>query len=207
MRRICLSVLFGGLLALSAHAQQFGQTLVNGQYFPYVIDDCGDTLIVASLDDVSVTSPRRFADDEEYRRYRRYRYYAVKVYPYAVEAIRIFRETEYVTANMRDGRRSRYIRRLQAELKSEFADPLRGLSKSQGMILIKMIERELDTPLYYLVKDLRGGITATYWNAMGKLFDHQIKEGYQRGKDPILDAVLDDFKVSYERPASLPLND
>ena len=207
MRRIYLSVLITVALALSAHAQQFGQTLVNGQYFPYVIDDCGDTLIVASLEDVSVTSPRRFADDEEYRRYRRYRYYAVKVYPYAVEAIRIFRETEYVTANMRDGRRNRYIRRLQTELKNEFADPLRNLSKTQGLILIKMIERELDTPLYYLIKDLRGGITATYWNAMGKLFDHQIKEGYQRGEDPILDAVLDDFKVSYQKPAPPPLND
>ena len=27
------------------------------------------------------------------------------------------------------------------------------------MILIKMIERELDTPVYFLIKDLRNGLT------------------------------------------------
>lgn len=190
------------LVALSTWAAraQEGFTLVNGQLYPYTLDGCGDTLIVASLDDISVSSLRQFANDEEYRRYRRYRLYAVKVYPYAAEAVRIFRETAYVTENMRDGQRSRYLRRLQGELKDEFADPLRNLSKTQGMIMIKMIERELDTPLYELIKDLRGGITATYYNAMGRLFDHNIKEGYQRGKDHILDAVLDDFNVSYEIP-------
>lgn len=180
---------------------QSGYTQVEGQLYPYLIDDCGDTVIVASLDDISITSLREFANDEDYRRYRRYRLYAIKVYPYAAEAIRIFRETEYVTENMRDGQRNRYLRRLQRELKDEFADPLRNLSKTQGMIMIKMIERELDTPLYDLIKDLRGGVTATYWNTMGKLFGHQIRDGYIRGADPILDAVLDDFDVSYDVPS------
>jgi hypothetical protein len=200
MKNLGLVIAFLAGFTFLAGAQQTGYTLVNGQLYPYMLDSCGDTMIVASLDDVSVTSLRQFANDEEYRRYRRYRLYAVKVYPYAAQAVRIFRETHYVTETMRDGQRARYIRRLQGELKEQFSDPLRNLSKTQGMILIKMIERELDVPMYELIKDLRGGITATYWNAMGRLFDHNIKEGYQRGKDPILDAVLDDFNVSYEIP-------
>jgi len=71
----------------------------------------------------------------------------------------------------------------------------------QGMILIKMIERELDIPMYYLIKDLRNGLTATYWSTMGKLFGHDLKEGYKEGQDPILDAVLRDMNISYEIPA------
>ena len=138
--------------------------------------------------------------DDDYRRYRRYRQYAIKVYPYAVQAIRIFRETEYAMNNLSNRESKRYIRRLQRELKDEFADPLKNLSKTQGLILIKMIERELDTPMYDLIKDLRGGITASYWNTMGKLFGHSIKDGYIDGEDRILDAVLDDFNVSYDVP-------
>lgn len=189
------------LVAGALSAQKQGYTKVNDQYYPYVLDDCGDTLIVASIDDVSISSFREFESDEEYLRYRRYRQYAAKVYPYAVEAIRIFRETEYALEDLNRRGSKRYIRQLQRELKDDFADPLKNLSKTQGMILIKMIERELDTPMYYLIKDLRGGITATYWSTMGRLFDHNIKEGYHVGNDKILDAVLSDFNVSYEVPA------
>lgn len=190
-----LTILVGTMMA-----QDRGYTEVNGQYFKYMVDECGDTLIVADLDDISISSLRTFDNDDDYRRYRRYRQYAIKVYPYAVQAIRIFRETEYATNNLSKRESKRYIRRLQRELKDEFADPLKNLSKTQGYILIKMIERELDTPLFELVKNLRGGVTATYWNTMGKLFGHRIKDGYIDGEDRILDAVLDDFDVSYDMP-------
>ena len=192
---------------LAAQQPSLGTTKVNNEYFHYMIDSCGDTLIVANLDDISITSTRTFDNDADYLRYRRYRQYAVKVYPYAVQAIRIFRETEYAINNLPNRQSKRYIRRLQRELKDEFADPLKNLSKTQGKILIKMIERELDTPMYSLVKDLRGGITATYWNAMGKLFGHDIKEGYIEGDDKILDAVLDDFNVSYDVPLNTPVRE
>ena len=201
MRYLLLgSILFWTMTALVA--QSTGYTKVNGNYYKYMVDDCGDTLIVANLDDISISSLRTFDNDDDYRRYRRYRQYAIKVYPYAAQAIRIFRETEYATNNLSKRESKRYIRRLQRELKDEFADPLKNLSKTQGYIMIKMIERELDTPLFELIKGLRGGVTATYWNTMGKLFGHRIKDGYIEGEDRILDAVLDDFDVSYDVPVT-----
>ena len=87
--------------------------------------------------------------------------------------------------------------RLQKKLKKEFKDPLKKLTKTQGKILIEMIERELDTPFHTLVKNLRGGFTAGYWNTLGKMYGYNLKEGYIPGKDPILDAVLNDFDISY----------
>lgn len=199
-----LLLLFFSLLLLgsSIWAQDGGYTKVNGQYYKYMLDDCGDTLIVASLEGISISSLRAFDNDDDYRRYRRYRQYAVKVYPYAAQAIRIFRETEYATNNLSKRESKQYIRRLQRELKDEFADPLKNLSKTQGMILIKMIERETGDPMFELIKGLKGGITASYWNTMGKLFGHRIRDGYIEGEDKILDAVLDDFDVSYDEPPS-----
>lgn len=183
-----------------AAAQESGTVSVNGQLYPYTIDECGDTLIMATLNDVSVSSMREFDQREDYLKYRRYRRYAAKVYPYAVEAIKLFREVEYATDNMKRRQERRYVKGLHKSLKEDFTDPLKGLSKTQGMILIKMIERELDVPMYYLIKDLRNGLTATYWSTMGKLFGHDLKEGYQEGQDRILDAVLRDMNVSYEMP-------
>ncbi|MCB0611121.1 MAG: DUF4294 domain-containing protein, partial [Lewinella sp.] len=65
-------------------------------------------------------------------------------------------------------------------------------------ILIKMVEKELDTPMYTLIRNLKSGVAASYWNTLGKLYGHDLKEGYIPGKDPVLDAVLNDLNISYD---------
>ena len=175
-----------------------GELTINGQTLPYMIDECGDTLILASLEGVSVSSLREFEDDADYKRYLQYRRYAAKVYPYAVEAIKVFKEVELETQDMKKRQRKKFTKQLHKDLKEKFTDPLKKLTKTQGKILVKMIEKELDTSMYYLIKDLRNGMTARYWSTLGGLIGHKLKEGYQEGDDPILDAVLNDMDISYE---------
>lgn len=197
MRRL-LILMFFTVVGQILSAQESGKVQINGKYFPYTIDECGDTLILADLEDVSITSLRVFNNREDESRYKRYKQYALQVYPYAVEAIKIFREVEVMSEDMRKGKRRKYVKHLQQDLKEDFRDPLMDLTRTQGMILFKMIERELDTPLYQLIRDLRGGLTATYWQTMGSMYGHNLKEGYVHGQDPILDAVLEDLDVSYK---------
>ncbi|HRJ16124.1 MAG TPA: DUF4294 domain-containing protein [Saprospiraceae bacterium] len=183
------------------YAQPTGKVTLNGKPYPFIIDDCGDTLIVANLEDISVSSPRMFDNEDEAKKYRRYRRYAADVYPYAVEAIKVFHEVQDATEDMRRGKAKRYAKHLYKDMKDNFEDPLKNLTKTQGMILIKMVERELKTPTYFIIKDLRGNWTAGYWGTVGKMFGHNLKEGYIPGKDRILDMVLDDFNVSYKMPS------
>ncbi|MEL7161337.1 MAG: DUF4294 domain-containing protein [Bacteroidota bacterium] len=197
--RTLFTLLLLAILCTCACAQT-GYTKVDGKYYPYMVDDCGDTLIVAQLGDVSVSSPEVFDTKEEYELYKKYRYYAQKAYPYAVDAIRIFRETEYMTQSMNKRERKRYNKRLQKELKEQFETPLKKMSKTQGKVLIAMIERELDVPIYDLIKELRGGLTARYWATLAGFYGHKLKHKYTEGDDRILDAVLDDFDISYELP-------
>ncbi len=195
-----LSLCLFGACVLSAQTRAEGdQVTIDGQELTVIVTEEGDTLYIASeLTDVSVSSPKNFESDEDYKLYRKYRYYAPKVYPYAVEAIRIFRETEHVTATMKPRQQKKHYRRLQKELKKEFEEPLRKLSKTQGYILVKMIERETDRTMYDLIKELRGGMTATYWSTLGKMFGHELKSGYIEGENPILDIVLQDYNISHE---------
>lgn len=202
--RFLLSLLFISVLATCVSAQNSGYTKVDGKYYPYVVDDCGDTLIVAQLDDVSVSSPEVFDTEEDYKQYRRYRIYAQRAYPYAVDAIRIFRETQYMTQNMNKRERKRYNKKLQKELEEKFEAPLKKMSKTQGKVLIAMIENEIDIPVYDLIKELRGGMTARYWATLGGFYGHKLKDKYTIGDDKILDAVLDDFDVSYTLPGVEP---
>lgn len=57
-----------------------------------------------------------------------------------------------------------------------------------------MIEKETNMPFYDLIKKMRNGFVAFYWHQFGKLYGYNLKEGYIRGKDKPMDAVLDDFK-------------
>lgn len=171
---------------------------IDGQVVTAYIDECGDTVILADLEDVSITSLRSFSSREERLKYYKYRRYANIVYPYATEAIRVFRIVENGVDDMNRYQRKKYMRRLNDVLKKEFEDPLRKLTKTQGLILTKMIEKELDTPMYELIKNMRGGFTATYWNTIGWMNGYKLKTGYIRGEDPILDAVLDDFNISHD---------
>ena len=171
---------------------------VNEMWVSALVSD-GDTLYIADLGNVNISSPRTFESREDYLKYLRYRRYAAKVYPFAKEAIRIFKEAEYATENLKKRKRKKYLRKLSKELQKEFQDPLKRLSKTQGKILVKMIERELDARMFDLIKNTQGKLKAFYWNQSSKLYGYRLKTGYIEGDNPILDVVLQDFDISYDK--------
>jgi hypothetical protein len=208
--RLSFFVLMGFFLLLShlLSAQQEGQrgkTVVDGHIVSYEIIG-KDTLFMMDLKGLSVSSPRKFENREDYLLYLRYRRYAAQVYPYALEAMRIYLEQMEETQEMRKGKKKRHIKKVQKELEDSFEEPLKKLTKTQGMILIKMIERELEIPFHELLKELRGPFTAGYWGTLGRMNGYRLREGYSRGDNPILDIVLDDFNINPEQESSKYLN-
>lgn len=199
-RLIIFLILFLPLISI-AQTSDMGKTKINGQIVSFEIID-GDTLFMMDLKEISFTSPRKFDSREDYLLYLKYRRYAAQVYPYALEAMRIYNEEAEMTADMNKRKQKRHMKSVQRELEENFEEPLKKLNKTQGMILIKMIERELEIPFYDLVKDLRGGFTATYWSTLGRFNGYRLKEQYQRGDNPILDIVLDDFNINPEKESA-----
>ena len=62
-----------------------------------------------------------------------------------------------------------------------------------------MIEKELDKSMHELLKGLKGGFTASYWSTFSRFWGYRLKEKYKEGEDAVLDAVLNDFDISYEK--------
>jgi hypothetical protein len=198
---ICLFVLFlsGGDLYGQSEPAIYDTTLIynDGRIMRVRITGT-DTIIVASIPEVVVKAPRVFANDEEYRQYMRYRRYATQVLPYAIESIKLYRKYENETNGMRKGQARKYAKQVQKDVKEDFTDPLKDLSRTQGKILVKMIERHLNTPMYEVLKSVRGGFTATKWQTVGKLYGYDLREGYSPGEDKILDMILGDFEIHVE---------
>lgn len=155
-----------------------------------------DTIYVSEMDDIQVSSPKKFKDPRDYHTYMKYKRYAAIVYPYALKAIALFKELDENTEGLKKRKAKKYAKKRHKELKSEFTDPLKNLTKTQGKILVKMIEKELELPLFELIKDYRGGWTANYWNFLAGFSGYKLKHGYVRGEDIFMDAVLDDLDLS-----------
>ncbi len=153
----------------------------------------GDTTFVMSLQLHRVSSKRQFKDFAEQRQYYLYYRAARRVYPYAVQAIDMYNDIQLETQDMGKGKRRRYIRREHKEMKEDLTDQMKKLTRTEGKVLIKMIERQLDKSFYDVVKDTRGGFTATYWHQMGKIWDYDLKDRYRLGADGLLDEVLLDY--------------
>lgn len=192
-------LLFSVHFAFAQGTRTVGKAKINGELVTLMLDEAGDTMYVAdNLMEVSLTSPRQFKNFADYQRYRKYLRYAAIVYPYAKEAIKIFNEVEYATNNMKKSKRKKYVRKLAKDLKKEFEDPLKGLTKTQGLIMTKMIERETGRSMHALLKETKGTMSAGYWNTMSKFWGYKLKNKYKEGDDEIMDAVLKDFDVSYK---------
>ena len=179
------------LLTASLSAQSV-DTLPRGAWARMEVTN-GDTIFDMTLNLYRLSSRRTFKDFAEQRQYALYTRAARKVYPYALEALDLYEEIAESTQDMNKRQRRRYVRHEHKELKEDLKDQMKNLSRTEGKVLIKMIESQVHKPFYDLIKETRGGATATYWHTLGKMWDYDLKQGYQRGADPLLDEVFIDY--------------
>ena len=99
-----------------------------------------------------------------------------------------------------------YVKLAEAELRAEFEAEVKGLTMSQGKVLVKLIDRETGRSSYSLVKELRGGFNAVLWQGMAKLFGHDLKSRYDAdGEDMMIEVIVQRIEKGelgvYRRPA------
>jgi len=153
----------------------------------------GDSIFLMSLHPARLVAKRTFKDLEDQKQFRRYLWAAKRVYPYAVQAVALYQEIDEETDGMNKRKRKRHIRHEHQELKEDLTERMKNLSKTEGKVLVKMIERELDMPFYEVIRSTRGTTTAAYWNTLGKIWGYDLRHGYQHGEDPLLDEVFIDY--------------
>lgn len=146
----------------------------------YILID-GDSIPKTSigLNEVIILHKLKFKTKEERIRYLILRRKTLKVYPYAKLAA-----DRLVTLNERletlEGKRAkkRYAKKIQRYIEDEFAAELKKLTKTEGQILVKLIHRQTGTTTFDLIKELRNGWRAFWFNTTAKLFDISLKEEF-----------------------------
>lgn len=169
----------------------FVSSLFAQKLYPAFVKE-GDTLYVEELNEVEVTAPLIFDSKKNAKRYSRLVRYVKKVYPYAKVAGIKMREYEKVLEETPKKRaRKKLMRQAEQELKEEFSEELKKLTYMQGEILLKLIDRETQTSGYEIVKDMRGGFKASFYQGFARLFGFNLKDRYDpEGRDREIEEIV-----------------
>lgn len=159
----------------------------------------GDTIIHRNLIEITVFPQREFKNARQARRYGRFVDKVKKVYPYARLAGEMLDEYEpQYLALANEKERRRMMKDLEQQLLDEYKDDLKRMTFSEGQILLKLIDRETSHTSYALIKDFRGGVSATFWQGIARLFGSNLKTGYEpQGEDRMLEEVVRLIEVGY----------
>ena len=141
----------------------------------------GDSLLQNSiaLEEAYVFGRLKFSSYDEKLRYYILRRKTEKVYPYAKLAAERLVELNDSLADMKNTRkRKKYTKKVQKYIEEEFSEELKKLTRTEGQILVKLIYRQTGTTAFDLVKNLRNGWRAFWYNTTAKLFKISIKEEF-----------------------------
>lgn len=131
------------------------------------------------LDEVVLLERLQFASESDRRAYLLLRRRTRKVYPYAklaAERLQTMNERLETIEKKRD--RAIYTRRIQKYIENEFSDQLKNLTRSEGRTLVKLIYRQTGSTAFDLVKDLRTGWRAFWYNVTANVYEISLKEEY-----------------------------
>lgn len=157
----------------------------------------GDTLPLVLLQPVAVVASKKRDYVAEYK-FRRLKKHVMKVYPYAKEAGRIIDEINTITSDITKKRKQKkYLKQLEKDLKKTFEGELRKLTISQGKILTKLVNRETGLTTHKLIKEYKSGITALFWQTIGKRYGYDLKKAYDPINDPY-DKDIESIVLSLE---------
>ena len=173
-------------------------------YMHYVLEGA-DTVFVDELPPAKVYSKLPRQRGREWRKYYRLVHNFSKTYPYALAARHLVHEVDSTIAadRLKRGKRDRFINEKQKELFDDFEKPMRGLTVSQGALLMKLIDREIGKSSYFIIKDYKNGMAAGFWQGIAKIFGTDLKKPYDPdGEDRAVEELVQlwekgEFEVLY----------
>ena len=171
-------------------------------YMPIKITkkDYPDTLYLQAtnvpIKGVSVIS---FKSKKERKRYNKLERDVIRVYPYAVLIGRLLQEYSAVLDDItelsffkRRKEKKKVFTAIEGQLITTYGKQVRRLTKNQGRILIKLVDRETNFTSHQIIKDFRGFFIAGFWQLTARLFGHNLKSNYnpEIGEDKLIEHIL-----------------
>jgi len=142
-----------------------------------------------------------YADDLEQYKYNTLKRRVQKVYPYIELGKKILADIAENEEASKKNEHRKYLKATESELKAKFEEELKDLSISEGLVLVKLVNREYSNNCYTIIKEFKGGINAFFWQQLGKRYGYDLKQEYIPEENPELEQAIEDLQTGGLVPA------
>ena len=159
---------------------QINEVKQDSLVYDYIIVE-GDSIprTAIDLDEVMLLHKLKFDGKKDRKRYLILRRKTIKVYPYAkLAAERLESLNERLEKLEKKSDKKRYAKRIQKYIEGEFSDELKKLTRTEGQILVSLIHRQTGKTTFELIKELRNGWRAFWFNNTAHLFNISLKREF-----------------------------
>ena len=173
----------------------FSQKKKQQERYPmyYIVDEKGDTTFVDELEPVWCFPKGTRLKKGDWRRQYRTVYNFNKVYPYALAGSKMMRQVDSVIAAdvTKKSQRNAYTHDVMIELFTIFAGDIKKMTISQGVMLMRLVDRECGIPPFEIIKEYRSSFSANFWQLIAKMFGQNLKKRYDpQGEDAKLEELV-----------------
>jgi len=176
------------LVSCTAAAQQ---EPVKGHYtFATILD--GDTVPLYRIREVQIYASGMLLTQKEIRNNQKLIRNVRMMLPYAQEGKRRLDALEVEIAALPKRQRKAAIKQAETQLLDDYKGELSNYTFSQGLVLIKLIDRETNRTAYRIVGELRGSLRAGLYQALAKVFGYNLKDSFDpkhNAKDDLIDRI------------------
>ena len=156
----------------------------------HVFDDIigANYLIGDGTGHANIVNKYFFFEADEYKRV----YNFSRAYPYALFVANVIVRTDslFEADHYSKRQQENYLNKMKENLLKDFDKKFRNLTLKQGLMMIKLIDREVGMAPYFIIKYYLGSINAVFWQGVAKLFDGDLKKPYDKfGEDADLEEL------------------
>lgn len=162
----------------------------------------GETVVV--MDEVVLVNKPKFNNqlDKNYYYFLNKKLY--RVYPLFLNALKQYRDLQGQLAQLDSSEKRKLVKTRQSQLADQYENQLRDLTTTEGRVFAKLMHRATGKTVYEIIKELRGGWSAFWWNVKGNIADVDIKDPYDphtNRSDAFLESLLrSNWNVGYLQP-------
>ncbi len=151
----------------------------------------GETVVV--MDELVLLNKPKFNNqlDKNYYFFLNKKLY--RVYPLFLTALQQYRDIQVEMRVMDTAAKRKYIKDRQNMLASQYEKQLKDLTTTEGQVFAKLMNRATGKNVFEIIKEMRGGWSAFWWNVKGKIADIDLKDRYNPYKnrtDEFLESLL-----------------
>jgi hypothetical protein len=170
------------------YSEKLGGYLLNSEVYK------GDTIASVTLREVPIYPAPKFKSKKTEKFYWKTVRDVKKVYPYMKFIGAEYKRINAICDTISDPKeKKKYMKMYEKQLLAEYKPVMKKFTLSQGKMLIKLIDRELEATSYDLIKQFRGGFVAWWWQVFAKMLGADLKDDYdatEKEKDRIIERVI-----------------